>query len=171
MAPDCDETPLNGETAAELTTRLSQQKAASVFADYPDACVIGSDQVAVCEGVILGKPGTVDEAHRQLMFCQGRSVSFLTGVCLLTPDARYEATVSTEVVFRALDADTIHRYIQLDSPLDCAGSFKAEQLGISLCDSISSSDPTALTGLPLITVCEFLAEAGITVPVAPANAE
>ena len=164
MAPDCEETPLDNESPEALCTRLSYQKAASVFADYPESPVLGSDQVAVCEGKILGKPGTTAEAHRQLMFCQGRSVTFLTGVCLLTPFARYEATVPTTVVFRVLDTDTLSRYIELDDPLDCAGSFKGESLGISLCDAIRSDDPTALTGLPLITVCQFLAEAGISVP-------
>lgn len=170
VAPNCDETPLAGESAEALTRRLSHEKAASVFANCPDSCVIGSDQVAVCEGVILGKPGSIERAHQQLTFCQGRSVAFLTGVCLLTPDAKYESTVVTTVNFRTLDSDTISRYLALDQPFDCAGSFKAEQLGISLCDAISSDDPTALTGLPLITVCQFLAEAGITIPMAEPNA-
>ncbi|HET8940683.1 MAG TPA: Maf family protein [Rudaea sp.] len=166
VAPEVDETAHDGEPAATLATRLASAKALAVAAACPGALVIGSDQVAECDGVRLGKPGDAEHARAQLSACSGRSVTFHTGVCLCNtrrqPTKEYTAIDTTRVVFRQLDAAEIARYVQRESPLDCAGSFKCEALGIGLFERIESTDPTALIGLPLIALCRMLREAGIS---------
>ncbi|MEP6940756.1 MAG: Maf family nucleotide pyrophosphatase [Rudaea sp.] len=165
QAPAVDETAFAGEAAAQLALRLATAKARAVAARNAGSLVLGSDQVAECAGEPLGKPGSIEAAHRQLRASSGRTVSFHTAVCLV--DARGDRTVVrqaidvTVVTFRVLDDDEIERYVARERPLDCAGSFMAEGLGIGLFERIDSQDPTALIGLPLIAVCRLLREAGV----------
>ena len=165
IAPDSDETPLPLETPAELAARLAEGKARAVAARCAGAVVIGSDQVADLSGKILGKPGTAENARAQLTACSGHEVVFHTAIYLLDarsePARGYAATDTTRVHFRALDAAEIARYVGRESPLDCAGSFKSEGLGVGLFERIVCADPTALIGLPLITLCRLLRQAGI----------
>jgi septum formation protein len=166
LPPGCDERRLAEEPARALAERLARLKAEAVAALHPDAVVIGSDQVAVRGPEILGKPGTVERCTQQLQASSGREVAFLTAVHVV--DGRHGRTEShldqTIVRFRQLGAGEIARYIAADAPLDCAGGFKAESLGIALFERIESVDPTALTGLPLIYVSAALRRAGIPVP-------
>jgi septum formation protein len=165
IAPDVDETPLPHEAPAALATRLAAAKARAVAAKCPGAVVIGSDQVADLSATILGKPGTAEHAHAQLAACSGHEVVFHTAIHLLDtraePAREYAATDTTRVHFRTLGAEEIARYIERESPLDCAGSFKSEGLGVGLFERIACEDPTALIGLPLIALCRLLRQAGI----------
>ncbi|MHB8446961.1 MAG: Maf family protein [Rudaea sp.] len=167
VAPDIDESPLAGESPPDLAQRLARVKAHAVAAKNPGAVVIGSDQTADLYGRLLGKPGTLENACAQLAACSTRSVTFHTGLCVI--DARHAphrvlaAQDTTRVHFRELDADTIARYVEREQPLDCAGSFKCEGLGIALFERIESNDPTALIGLPLIALCKLLREAEIEI--------
>ena len=166
LSPQVDETPMPGESAAARVKRLSEAKARAGAEQYPDALIIGSDQVAVCEGDVLGKPGNHENAHRQLARLAGHRVSFLTGLCLY--DAASGETkldlVPYHVTFRELTDQQIERYLNAERPYDCAGSFKSEGLGISLFESMQGEDPNALIGLPLIRLVSWLNEAGIAVP-------
>lgn len=167
ISPDIDESPRAGEEPAELVARLARSKAESVAATRPGAVVIGSDQVAVLDGRVLGKPGTAANAEAQLADCAGREVEFLTGVCLLDgrsaeAEPRLHLDI-TRVVFRPLTRDEIRQYVYRESPLDCAGGFKCEGLGIALFDRIDSQDPTGLIGLPLIWVSKALIQVGFKV--------
>lgn len=166
VSPGVAEKPLPGEAAADMSARLAREKAEAIAKLRPGAVVIGSDQVALRGVTLLGKPGTVERCLEQLRASSGREVTFLTAVHLVDgPNRRTESHVDRTVVrFRTLPDDEIHRYVAADRPLDCAGGFKAESLGISLFDSIESADPTALTGLPLIWLCGALRRAGIPVP-------
>ena len=166
FSPAVDESPLDGEKVGELVSRLAEAKARAAALRFPSSVVIGSDQLAVCNEEIVGKPGTVANAARQLeLFC-GQTVQFLTAVAVLCDDTafHFESTVVTAVEFRNLSADEIHRYVEVDHPIDCAGSFKSEASGISLLQSMTSEDPTAIIGLPLITVSEALRQAGFLAP-------
>ncbi|WP_295554474.1 Maf family protein [uncultured Stenotrophomonas sp.] len=162
--PDVDETPLNGEAPLALATRLASAKAAEVAARHPGAWVIGSDQVADLNGQPLGKPGTVEAACAQLAAMSGQTVRFHTATCLSRDGDSLTTLDLTEVRFRVLEQDEIARYVAAEQPLDCAGSFKCEGLGISLFEAIDNRDPTALIGLPLIAVCGLLRKAGFAVP-------
>lgn len=170
QAPGIDEQPHEGEPPAALVRRLALAKASAVAARRPDAWVIGSDQIAVLgepgAELILGKPGSPARAIEQLRACSGHTVRYLTAVALVRArdDARSEFLDTTHVRFRSLDEATIARYVQRESPLDCAGAFKSEALGIALCAAIETSDPTALVGLPLIELSERLRRAGFAVP-------
>jgi septum formation protein len=167
VAPNVDETRHAGESALALVVRLARAKAEAVAAQRPDACVVGSDQVAVLrdsseQEVILGKPATRERSIHQLEMCSGRAISFLTAVALVR---RRDATLrefvdTTRVAFRVLERADIEGYVEQESALDCAGGFKCEGLGITLCDSIDSSDPTALIGLPLIRLSAALRAVG-----------
>jgi septum formation protein len=169
-APGVDETALPGERAAALVARLALEKAAAVAASHPDAWVVGSDQAAVrtdaADGeTILGKPGSTQACIEQLRRCSGQTVTFLTGVALLKQGVTpVEFTDTTRVMFRMLDEEAIERYVAQEKPLDCAGGFKSEGLGITLCESIVSVDPTALIGLPLIRLAATLRGAGFALP-------
>lgn len=157
-----EETPLPDETPAQLVQRLAQAKAGAVFAQQPQAIVIGADQMAVCEGAVLGKPGNAEGAARQLRRISGKRVDFLSGLAVMAPTlpvARVELIVYT-VHMRALSDREIAGYIQRDRPFDCAGSFRSEGLGIALTSRLEGEDPTALIGLPLIRLCALLAAAG-----------
>ena len=162
--PEVDESPLNGEAPLALATRLAAAKSAEVAARHPGAWVIGSDQVADLNGQPLGKPGTVEAACAQLAAMSGQTVRFHTAICLSRAGESFTAIDLTEVGFRALEQDEIARYVATEQPLDCAGSFKCEGLGISLFEAIDNRDPTALVGLPLIALCRLLRKAGFAVP-------
>ena len=165
-APGVDETPLDDESGHEMAARLAARKADTAAQAFPGAFVIGSDQVAVCEDRIVGKPGTMERAKSQLESFSGRSVEFLSAVsfrCLET-GFRLDRTVAPEVSFRPLEEAEISRYLEKDQPLECAGSFKSEAAGIALLRSIKSEDPTAIIGLPLIATSEALRLAGFDVP-------
>lgn len=163
-SPDMDETPLPGETPFDLALRLAQGKARSLTQAYPGHLIIGSDQTAAdSRGVLLDKPGSVTRAIEQLSRCSGTSLMFYSGVALagVSEDAW---VVTTEVVFRDLTRAEIERYIDREHPLDCAGSFKVEALGITLFQAVRSDDPNALIGLPLISLANKLREAGYALP-------
>lgn len=163
--PAVDEAPLAGEAPAALARRLAALKARAVAAAWPDACIIGSDQVAVLDGVRLDKPGIHENAVRQLTQASGRTVRFDTAVALLDTASGIlrERLVPCDVTFRRLDARTIEAYLRREQPYDCAGSAKAEGLGIALIECIETTDPTALIGLPLIALTGLLNEAGVNV--------
>lgn len=163
LAPDVDESPLAGESAAELARRLSIAKASVIAQRHPDAIVIGSDQVADLDGTTLGKPGNRERARAQLTEAAGSLVRFHTGVCVMhAASARRLVHIDlTEVRFRPLSSAMIEHYLDREPAWDCAGGFKCEGLGISLFDAIDNADPTALIGLPLIALSRLLAEMGI----------
>jgi septum formation protein len=170
VAPGITETALPGETPAMLAARLAQEKAAAVALRHPSAWVIGSDQVAARADaqpeLILGKPGTPARCIEQLRQCSGSVVLFITAVTVMCRqnNALFEFSDVTRVVFRVLDQASIERYVAREKPLDCAGGFKSEGLGISLCEAIDSADPTALIGLPLIRLSAVLRSAGFELP-------
>jgi septum formation protein len=167
LAPEVDEAALPGETAAALAVRLAQAKARTIAAQCTNALVLGSDQAAELQGAILGKPGDMERAQAQLAAASGREVNFYTALCVIdtrrTDPREFAALDSTRVVFRRLGREAIAHYVERERPLDCAGSFKAEGLGIALFERIESQDPTALIGLPLIALCRLLDEAGVDV--------
>jgi MAF protein len=157
-APDVDETPQPNESARSLVTRLAQAKAQALATTYPAHLIIGSDQVCVLNGQITGKPHTEDNAVAQLMLARGARVSFYTGLALYN-SANGNLQIACEpfdVHFRHLTEAEIRRYIQLEQPLQCAGSFKSEGLGIALFERLEGRDPNALVGLPLIALCKML---------------
>ncbi|MEG0921025.1 MAG: Maf family nucleotide pyrophosphatase [Comamonas sp.] len=165
-SPDVDETPQPGETPAALALRLALAKARAVAAQYPDAIVIGSDQVADLNGQPLGKPLVHDKAVAQLRAMSGQSMQFHTAVavvCQATGFAQADTAV-VRTIFRSLNDAEIERYLRAEEPYDCAGSAKSEGLGITLLDAIESDDPTALIGLPLIRTARLLRAAGVVMP-------
>jgi len=164
-APGVDETPLPGETPAATARRLAEAKARAIAARHAHALVIGSDQVADLDGVAVGKPDDHAGAVRQLALLSGRAVVFHTGVALVDA-ASGRCTVRVVDVttrFRTLTPAAIERYLQRERPYDCAASIKCEALGIAIVESIQSDDPTALIGLPLITVVDLLHAEGVDV--------
>jgi septum formation protein len=164
IAPNLDESALPDEPVRALTQRLALAKARVLVSQHPQRWVLGSDQAASAQGRILGKPGTIERAAEQLSFLSGKAVEFLTAVALVRDDQVFTALDVTTVQFRVLNSGEIARYLNAESVLDCAGSFKCEGLGISLFESIHSEDPTGLIGLPLIAVRRLLAQAGHTLP-------
>jgi septum formation protein len=164
-SPDVDERPLPGETPAATAVRLARLKAEAGAGRWPEAWIIGSDQVADHRGEPVGKPGTVERARAQLQAMRGQVVLFHTAVCLLRAGRqRSERLVTTEVQFRAFGDDEVERYLLAEPALDCAGSAKSEGLGIALLARLAGDDPTALVGLPLIALAAMLREAGFRVP-------
>lgn len=165
-APEVDETPQPGEAPQTLALRLALAKAHAVAAQYPDAVVIGSDQVADLAGHALGKPGNHERAVTQLRLMSGHTVIFQTAVAVVCHATGFEQVdlAPVEVRFRTLADHEIERYLRAEQPYDCAGSAKSEGLGISLLDAILSDDPTALIGLPLIRTCRLLRAAGLELP-------
>ena len=163
IAPDVDETPLPGEQPATLARRLARAKAEDVAAAHPGAVVIGSDQVADLDGMPLGKPGDHARAVAQLRAMRGRTIVFHTAVAVRCVARSVSTCELANVTVRVRDVsdDDIERYLLAERPYDCAGSAKAEGLGIALLSAIESDDPTALIGLPLIHTCALLREAGI----------
>lgn len=162
--PAVDEHPLPGEAPLALAQRLAAAKAAEVAARHPGAWVIGSDQVADLDGQPLGKPVTMAAACDQLAAMSGRLVRFHTAISLNRDGESLQACDLTTVRFRVLDAPAIARYVAAEQPLDCAGSFKCEGLGITLFEAIDNQDPSALIGLPLIALCGLLRQAGYALP-------
>lgn len=165
--PDIDESPQPDEPASELVQRLALGKAQAVAKRHPSSLVIGSDQVAVFEnGTILGKPGSAERAVEQLLQASGSSVTFLTGLCLYNAGSgNYQLCCEPfQVHFRELSRATIESYIKKEQPLNCAGSFKSEGLGITLFRRLEGDDPNALIGLPLIRLTDMLIAEGIALP-------
>jgi septum formation protein len=167
-APGTDESARPGETPQQRASRLAVAKAEAVAAQFPDTWVIGSDQVASCAGpegvTVLDKPGTRDRWEQQLALLSGRSAEFHTAVALIGPDGRYQHVDRTVVEFRAFTPAEAQRYMSLEPALDCAGGFKAEGAGVSLMSRMTSEDPTAIIGLPLIWLCGALRAAGFSIP-------
>ncbi|MEO1750276.1 Maf family protein [Thiofaba sp. EF100] len=163
VGPHIDETRREGEPAEAMVRRLASEKARAVAAQHPSAWVIGSDQCAVLDDTVLGKPGTHERAFAQLRSASGRSVAFHTGLCLMCIEKGFERTVEVPftVRFRHLDDAEIEHYLAKEKPYDCAGSFKSEGLGIALFEALEGNDPSALIGLPLIALCTLLREAGL----------
>lgn len=163
--PDIDETPLPDETPIELVERLAIEKAKAVTAEYTDALIIGSDQVAMHQGDILGKPHTRENAIAQLTRFSGNKVTFYTGLCVHdgVTNKSYSLVEPFDVYFRTLTTAEIEAYVDAEKPLKCAGSFKSEGLGITLFEKLVGDDPNSLIGLPLIKLHALLKQAGLDV--------
>lgn len=164
--PEVDESPHPQETPPATANRLACEKAQAVAAQFPDALIIGSDQVAHLGTEIFGKPGTPERAIEQLRRMRGKTIVFHTAVALFnvrTGKLQCDS-VPTRVQFRNLSDDEIVRYVAKEQPLDCAGSAKSEALGITLLESLSGDDPTALVGLPLIALARMLRAEGLALP-------
>ncbi len=166
VSPEVDETPHDSESAIDLVTRLAMEKAKTVSRENPHAIVIGSDQIAVFENRIIGKPGSFEAATRQLSEFSGHTIDFLTAVSVQHAKRGFieQHIDTTRVCFRDLKPEEIKRYLEIEKPFDCAGAFKAESLGIVLFERISCDDPTALIGLPLIQTATLLRRAGLSLP-------
>jgi MAF protein len=165
MSPEIAEEAQLGEAPEMLVTRLAECKAREVAKDHPNALIIGSDQVAVVDGTILGKPGDHQRAVEQLLYASGKRVSFLTGLCLLNSETGHLQVCCEpfHVIFRFLQQREIENYLQKEQPYNCAGSFKSEGLGISLFERLEGEDPNALIGLPLIRLIAMLRNEGVDV--------
>jgi septum formation protein len=167
-APGVDETPVVGEAPRDTALRLAAAKARAVAAGRAEGLVIGSDQVAECDGAPVGKPGTHDRAVTQLERLSGRTVVFHTGVALVNAATGHAQVAMVDVAstYRRLSVEEIEHYLRREAPYDCAGSVRSEGLGIALFERIASDDPSALVGLPLITVARMLREEGVDLVVA-----
>ncbi len=165
-SPDTDEAAWPDLAPEELAPLLARKKAEAVSIKHRDALVIGADQLAVLDDLVLGKPGDHQRAVEQLLAASGKAVRFLTAVCLLDPVTRrrYEHVDTTIVRFRSFDRRLAENYLRHDKPYDCAGSFKLEGAGFVLFESVSTEDPTALIGLPMIWVSGRLQELGYLLP-------
>jgi MAF protein len=166
VSPDIDESNAGGLEPPELARHLARAKAEAVSANSRNALIIGADQLAALDGQVLGKPGSHQKAVEQLLAASGKSVTFLTAVCMLDPVTRkrYEHTDETIVHFREFDRRLAEAYLRLDEPYDCAGSFKLEGAGFLLFESVKTDDPTALIGLPMIWISDRLLELGYLLP-------
>lgn len=166
VSPDVDESNPDGLDPASLATHLARKKAEAVSASIHRSLIIGADQLAVLDDRVLGKPGNHARAVEQLMAAAGKTVTFLTAVCILDPTTRkrYEHTDTTRVRFRQFDIRLAESYLRHDEPYDCAGSFKLEGAGFVLFESVRTEDPTALIGLPMIWVADRLLALGYLLP-------
>lgn len=164
ISPEVDESPLPKESPELMAIRLAQAKALAVSLFNPSAYVIGSDQVVDLNGVAMGKPGDHANAMAQLQKLRGQTVKFHTAICLAHAGSAKTMNVITEVKFRQLEDAVLEAYLLAETPYDCAGSAKSEGLGICLLEYVRSDDSTALIGLPLITVCTLLRDAGFSIP-------
>ena len=166
VSPDIDERSRGDLSPKSLARRLAREKAEAVSKNARDALIIGADQLAVLDGEVLGKPGNHQRAVEQLMAAAGKSVTFRTAVCILDPvgRTRYEHVDKTTVRFRQFDRRLAETYLRHDEPYDCAGSFKIEGAGFVLFKSVTTDDPTALIGLPMIWVSDVLLELGYLIP-------
>ena len=162
-APDIDESPEDQEKPQDLVQRLAELKARAVAAQYSEHLIIGSDQVAVIDGKILGKPGSHEKAVDQLQQASGQTVNFYTGLCLFNSasGAMQSDVVPFDVVFRTLTRSEIDNYLHKEKPYHCAGSFKSEGLGIALFERLQGDDPNTLIGLPLIRLISMLKNEGV----------
>ena len=163
--PDIDESAKADETPTELVERLAQEKAQAVAKQYTDALIIGSDQVAVCDGKILGKPHNFDNGFKQLRQFSGKAVVFHTGLCVLNSKTQHSLSLVEPftVHFNELSDDDISNYLHAEQPYNCAGSFKSEALGICLFKKLAGEDPNTLIGLPLIKLVNLLKQHGFDV--------
>lgn len=163
--PKTDESPQPGELPEALSLRLAEAKAKAVAGQFPDALIIGSDQVATVDGRIYGKPGNHERAVAQLQELSGKTVNFYTGLCLFNAKTGKADVrgIPTLVTFRQLSLEEIEHYLRREPAYNCAGSAKSEGLGIALLESIHGDDPNALIGLPLIALCTMLKRHGIKV--------
>jgi septum formation protein len=163
--PSIDETPQPREGAAPLAQRLARLKAEQIAEVRPAAVIIGGDQVAECEGRILGKPGSEDRAIAQLLSCAGRLLTLHTAACVIGPGGAASAAELDQTVmqFRSLSRDEIAHYVARDRPLDCAGSFRFESLGAALFSAVQTKDPTAIQGLPLLWLASVLTGFGVRI--------
>jgi septum formation protein len=164
-SPEVDESVQSGESAEAYVCRLAGQKAQTIANKYPQAVIIGSDQCALLEDQILGKPGDHNNALKQLKAAQGKSVIFHTGLCVMQASTGFSETddIPFQVKFRNLSDQQLNHYLEIEQPYQCAGSFKSEGYGAALFDYMQGDDPTALIGLPLIRLVGMLENAGITV--------
>lgn len=164
--PETDESPLDGESPPDTANRLAIEKARAVVANHPDSLIIGSDQVAHLGTEVFGKPGTIERAIAQLTRMSGQTVIFHTALAVINTRSGHvqSESVPTHVRFRDLSRTEIVRYVEKERPLDCAGSAKSEGLGITLLESLSGNDPTALIGLPLIALARMLRQEGMLLP-------
>ncbi len=173
ISPQIDESPITGENVSNLVQRLALKKAQKVAQSEPDSLIIGSDQAAFLNGEVLSKPGSIANAQLQLAKCSNNTVTFHTGLCLLdSRDNSYQCEdITFKVHFRSLSKQEIEHYIAIESPLDCAGSFKVEALGISLFERLEGEDFNSLIGLPLIALLKMLRNKGVNPlnPLAPSN--
>jgi septum formation protein len=162
VSPNVDEVRLDDESPPALVARLARQKAEAVLGNYRDALIVGADQIAVLDERVLGKPGNHPAAVEQLLAASGKSLQFLTGVCVLDPQTRrrYEHIDRTVVRFRQFDRRLAETYLKHDEPYDCAGSFRIEGAGFVLFEAVTTDDPTALIGLPMIWLAGRLLESG-----------
>ncbi|CRM62550.1 Maf-like protein [Pseudomonas sp. FH4] len=165
-SPDIDESHRKNEPAVELVKRLAEEKARALASSHPGHLIIGSDQVATLDDQIIGKPHTFEKAREQLLAASGRQVSFLTGLALLNSETGHCQVdcIPFTVTMRQLNPAQIERYLRIEQPYDCAGSFKAEGLGVSLFQSTEGPDATSLVGLPLIRLVDMLLAEGVQVP-------
>jgi septum formation protein len=165
FAPEIDETPLPNEKPEDLVLRLAELKAHAAQITYPNALVIGSDQVAIVNDTILGKPGTYERAVKQLQRVSGQTVNFLTGLCLLNTKTQQIQidSIPFGIQFRTLTLSQIEQYLHQEKPYNCAGSFRSEGLGIVLIEKIIAEDPTAIMGLPLIRLIQMFEKQGVNV--------
>ena len=164
-SPQVDESQRESEAPRDTAARLARAKALAGASRFPDAWIVGSDQVAEQAGTAIGKPGTIEAARAQLRAMSGRVVIFHTAICVARPGGgRREVLVPTEVAFRDLRDAEIDRYLEREPALDCAGSAKSEGLGIALLDRLRGDDPTALVGLPLIALAAILRDEGFELP-------
>ena len=164
-SPETDETALNNETPQELVERLSIAKAKAVADKVSDSLVIGSDQVSVIDGEIIGKPHNHENAVKQLQTTSGKTVTFYTGLCLYNSETQqYQSdVVPFDVVFRKLSEQQIENYLRKEEPYNCAGSFKSEALGIVLFEKLIGEDPNTLMGLPLIRLVKMLEQENFSI--------
>ncbi|MDW3094601.1 MAG: nucleoside triphosphate pyrophosphatase [Gammaproteobacteria bacterium] len=166
ISPNIDESSLENEQPGAYVQRLAIEKAAEIGKTHADSLIIGSDQCCVNDNIILGKPKDRNNAIEQLRAASGKEIRFLTAVSIQHPSSNWhrEWVDVFTVEFRKLSMSEIDRYLDVEQPFDSAGSFKSEKLGISLCESMHGDDPTALIGLPLISVAQYLREFGLQVP-------
>ena len=169
LSPNIDEAPLKGETPKEMVQRLSLKKAQEIANNQPNAIIIASDQTAAFNGQPIGKPHNVENAIKQLSDFSGHCITFYTGLVVINTETQqtYETMDITKVYFRNLSDTVIRNYIEIEQPLNCAGSFKSEGLGITLFKRIESNDPNALIGLPLIQLTDIFYKMGYPLPLQP----
>jgi MAF protein len=171
ISPDIDETPLKDETPKKMVHRLSLKKAQEIANNQPNAIIIASDQTAVFNDLPVGKPHSVENAIKQLSDFSGHCITFYTGLVVINTATQqtYQTMDITKVHFRDLSENVIRNYIEIEQPLNCAGSFKSEGLGITLFNRIESNDPNALIGLPLIQLTDIFYQMGYPLPLQPAR--
>ena len=165
ISPDINEDHLQDEQAEDYVCRLAREKAQAIASQHPSSIIIGSDQCALLDGKILGKPGSHENALKQLKNAQGKTVIFHTGLCVMQQSSDFceVEDVLFEVIFRELSDEQLDHYLRVEQPYGCAGSFKSEAYGICLFSEMRGDDPTSLVGLPLIRLTHMLEKAGISV--------